>query len=102
VSDLIVPVEGLITRELLPYPSYLLRGRMHGASLTAPYGWVAVMTQTSPTECEIKGYLAKDRKMTPEEYSAIQRLGISLGYKQGHYGRFNVEGNLRKRKDISK
>lgn len=96
MSQIEVVRDSLITMERLENPSWLIRGRMHKESLTAPYGWVAVLSEVSKVECEVKGYLAKHRRMTPKEYSILLSLSSSLGYDVGGYDRVDNRGTHKK------
>lgn len=99
MTSQIVVVEGsLVTVEEILLRSWLIRGRMDDKSLTSRYGWVTNLVETADRTCEFKGYLSRDRAMTPEEFAIVHRLGQRLGFEKGSYERRASDGNLRKRK----
>lgn len=89
--------DGLITVEEIVRRSWLIRKRFHGLSRTAPFGWVATMMQGEiPTECEVKGYLARQGfEIVRDDYRALKRIGEQLGFEVGRYERVDGDGDFR-------
>jgi len=98
VTSKFVIVDGLITVEHLPNPSWLIRKRNKDSTFTTPYSWVATMSHFTPEECEVKGYIARDNHMSLDDYKAMQRIAGKLGFDYGLYERFDESGMLRKSK----
>jgi hypothetical protein len=96
--------DGLITVEEIVRRSWLIRKRINALSPTAPYGWVATMMQgESPTECEVKGYLARQGfEIIGEDYRALKRIGEQLGFEVGRYERVDDDGDFRILHEIRK
>jgi hypothetical protein len=96
--------DGLITVEEIVRRSWLIRKRFHNLSRTAPYGWVATMMQgEAPTECEVKGYLARHGfEIVRDDYHALKRIGEQLGFEVGRYERVDDGGDFRILHEIRK
>ncbi|WON74208.1 hypothetical protein [Nitrosospira sp. Is2] len=97
-----VIVKDLITVEPILRPSWLIRRRIDGNSLTAGYVWVCTMAQTEdPDVCTVKGYLARDDyPMDPSERRALYEIGRELNFLKCEYERVDESGKLKAIREI--
>ncbi len=87
-------VSGDITAEAITSPSWLLRSRIGGHCLTAPFDGVCTLVQVSDTECEVRGYISHDGIKGSDRH-ALQSIARQLGFTKVRYERLDACGNLR-------